>query len=148
MQSAAIRKAYSDAGLPLQADYVEAHGTGTKVGDPIEAKAIANILAQGRSKTNPLPIGSIKGNVGHLESNAGLTGLIKAVLMLEKGKIPPHINFEIPSENVPLDVWNLRVWLYLNILRLHKTRSLTALSRYPSRRKSLTSGGSLSTGQF
>lgn len=109
MQSAAIRKAYSDVGLPLQADYVEAHGTGTKVGDPIEAKAIANVLAQGRSKTNPLPIGSIKGNIGHLESNAGLTGLIKAVLMLEKGKIPPHINFENPSENVPLEALNIRV---------------------------------------
>ncbi|KAM0260907.1 hypothetical protein ACHAQJ_002527 [Trichoderma viride] len=120
MQSAAIRKAYSDAGLPLQADYVEAHGTGTKVGDPIEAKAIANVLAVGRSKTNPLPIGSIKGNVGHLESNAGLTGLVKAVLMLEKGKIPPHINFDIPSENVPLDVLNIRIPVKTELANLRR----------------------------
>ncbi|PNP48840.1 hypothetical protein THARTR1_10285 [Trichoderma harzianum] len=120
MQSAAIRKAYSDVGLPLQADYVEAHGTGTKVGDPIEAKAISDVLAQGRDKTNPLPIGSIKGNVGHLESNAGLTGLIKAVLMLEKGKIPPHINFEMPSENVPLEALNLRIPVKTELANLRR----------------------------
>ena len=108
-QEQAIRKAYEEAGLELYADYVEAHGTGTAVGDPIEVGAIAAALSNGRNQVDPLPIGSIKGNIGHTESAAGLTGLVKAVLMLEKGFIPPQVNFEKSNEKILLDAWNLRV---------------------------------------
>lgn len=108
-QREAIQKAYRQANLDLDADYVEAHGTGTKVGDPIEVSAIAGVLSQGRSSEHRLPMGSIKGNLGHTESAAGLLGLIKAVLMLEHGMIPPQANFKTVNPDILLDDWNLRV---------------------------------------
>lgn len=108
-QEKAIRKAYKDAGLDLSVDYVEAHGTGTAVGDPIEVEAIASALSKDRNPNNKLPIGSIKGNIGHTESAAGVAGLIKAVLMLEKGSIPPQVNFEKPNEKILVDDWNLKI---------------------------------------
>lgn len=108
-QSDAIRKAYQQARIDLNADYVEAHGTGTKVGDPIEVSAIAAVLSQNRSSNNPLPIGSVKANIGHTESAAGLAGLIKAVLMLEHGMIPPQVNYKTTNPDIRLDDWNIRV---------------------------------------
>ncbi|CAJ2512279.1 Uu.00g052940.m01.CDS01 [Anthostomella pinea] len=112
-QSAAIAKAYAQVGLTPYADYVEAHGTGTKVGDPIEAKAIAKILGATRGAGSPLPIGSLKANIGHLESAAGLTGLIKAVLMLEHNEIPPQANFEKANPEIDLEQLNLRIPLHV-----------------------------------
>ncbi|KAF7915375.1 uncharacterized protein EAE97_012202 [Botrytis byssoidea] len=108
-QSAAIEKAYAQVGLVPYADYVEAHGTGTAVGDPIEARAIAKVLGAGRESDSPLPIGSLKANIGHTESAAGLTGLIKAVLMLENNMIPPQVNFEKANPEIDLDALNLRI---------------------------------------
>ncbi|KAL2845909.1 hypothetical protein BJY01DRAFT_177125 [Aspergillus pseudoustus] len=108
-QKEAIIRAYRQAKLDLYADYVEAHGTGTKVGDPIEASAIASALSQRRTSSRPLPMGSIKGNIGHTESAAGLAGLIKSVLMLEHGLIPPQVNYETTNPDIPLDEWNLRI---------------------------------------
>ncbi|KAM0430349.1 hypothetical protein ACHAQK_010680 [Fusarium lateritium] len=112
-QSAAIEKAYAQVGLTPYADYVEAHGTGTSVGDPIEAKAIAKVLGVTRKSGLPLPIGSLKANIGHTESAAGLTGLIKAVLMLENNMIPPQVNFEKANPEIDLDNLNLRIPLSL-----------------------------------
>ena len=108
-QSAAIEKAYAQVGLEPHADYVEAHGTGTSVGDPIEARAIAKALGAARQSDSPLPIGSIKANIGHTESAAGLTGLIKAVLMLENNMIPPQVNFEKANPEIDLDNLKLRI---------------------------------------
>lgn len=108
-QREAILKAYQQAGLEPAADYIEAHGTGTKVGDPIEVSAIASVLSRGRKPGRSVPIGSIKGNIGHTESTAGLAGLIKAVLMLEEGVIPPQANYEDGNPDIPLKEWNLRV---------------------------------------
>lgn len=108
-QKEAILKAYRQAKLDLYADYVEAHGTGTKVGDPIEVSAIASALSQGRMSNRRLPIGSIKGNIGHTEGAAGLAGLIKSVLMLEHGIIPPQANYAKPNPDILLDEWKLRV---------------------------------------
>ncbi len=100
-QESMMRSAYADAGLdPTQTTYVEAHGTGTRVGDPMEINAIAAVLSSRRTHSNPLFLGSVKANIGHLESASGLAGLLKAVLCLEKGMIPPSINFE--SENTEL----------------------------------------------
>ena len=113
-QREAIQTAYRQAMLDITADYVEAHGTGTKVGDPIEAGAIASAFAARMPPGSRLPIGSIKGNIGHTEGAAGLCGLIKAVLMLEHGIIPPQANYITSNPDVLLDDWNLRVshkWL-------------------------------------
>ncbi|KAK5989608.1 Highly reducing polyketide synthase PKS6 [Cladobotryum mycophilum] len=108
-QMAAIKKAYADASLELYADYVEAHGTGTQVGDPLEAKAISATLGVTRSPDSPLPIGSLKGNIGHLESAAGVTSIIKALLMFENNEIPPQVNYEQPNPAIMLKKLNLRV---------------------------------------
>ncbi|KAL3482091.1 hypothetical protein BJX99DRAFT_252807 [Aspergillus californicus] len=112
-QKEAIIRAYRQAKLEVYADYVEAHGTGTRVGDPIEASAIAAALTQRRSLSRPLPMGSIKGNIGHTESAAGLAGLIKSVLMLEHGIIPPQVNHKTINPDIPLQEWNLRIPLQL-----------------------------------
>jgi emericellamide synthase (highly reducing iterative type I polyketide synthase) len=110
-QEELIRRAYAEAGLvPAETDYVEAHGTGTAVGDPIEAKAIANVLARPREATQgPLIMGSVKGNIGHTESAAGIAGLIKSVLMLENQAVAPQVNYEKPNPKIPLHSWNLKV---------------------------------------
>lgn len=110
-QEELIRRAYAEVGLiPTETDYAEAHGTGTAVGDPIEAEAIANVLARPRAPSQgPLLIGSMKGNIGHTESAAGIAGLIKAVLMLENQAIAPQVNYRRPNPKIPLDIWNLQV---------------------------------------
>lgn len=125
-QREAILKAYQQAHLEPFADYVEAHGTGTKVGDPIEVSAIASVLSQGRASRRKLPIGSVKGNIGHLEGAAGLAGLIKSVLMLENGVIPPQVNFEKVNPEILLDEWNLRVSFMVSTTALSLRALLTA----------------------
>ena len=107
---ALIRSAYSSAGLdPLETGYVEAHGTGTKTGDPLETGAIGSVFGTNRPAGKPLYVGSVKTNVGHLEAASGLAGVIKAALAVEKGIIPPNINFESQNEKLALEQWNLKV---------------------------------------
>ncbi len=94
-QTAVIRQALANARVtPADIDYVEAHGTGTSLGDPIEAHALAAALGPGRESSPPLLLGSVKTNIGHLESAAGIAGLIKVVLSLKNERIPPHLHFE------------------------------------------------------
>ena len=94
-QEAVIRAALAQAGVkPEEIGYVEAHGTGTSLGDPIEAHALAAVLGPGRGADNPLVVGSVKTNVGHLEAAAGIAGLIKAVLALQHEQIPAHLHFQ------------------------------------------------------
>ncbi|KAJ8130428.1 hypothetical protein O1611_g3200 [Lasiodiplodia mahajangana] len=94
-QEKLIREVYGKAGLEFESTrYVEAHGTGTQVGDPIEAKAIASVFDQYRSPDDPLYLGSIKSNIGHLEGGSGLAGVLKSILILEKSIIPPNALFE------------------------------------------------------
>ncbi|WP_428927528.1 SDR family NAD(P)-dependent oxidoreductase [Marinibacterium sp. SX1] len=93
---------------PNEIGYVEAHGTGTPIGDPIEAGAIGRVV--GQPKTNgKLLIGSVKPNIGHLESGAGVNGLIKLALAIHKGKIPAQIGFDKPNPRIPLDALNMEV---------------------------------------
>jgi acyl transferase domain-containing protein/NADPH:quinone reductase-like Zn-dependent oxidoreductase/acyl carrier protein len=100
-QEAVIRMALADAGLgPEAVGYVEAHGTGTALGDPIEMGALGAVFAPGRSAARPLWVGSVKTNIGHAEAAAGVAGLIKAVLALRAGRIPPHLHFRSPSPHV------------------------------------------------
>ena len=101
---------YRAAGLePAETDYVEAHGTGTAAGDPVEAEAISRVFTNGRSIDEPLLVGSLKTNVGHLEAASGLTGMVKVIYALENGVIPPNLNFEVPNPAIPLVDWKLKV---------------------------------------
>ena len=103
-QQQLLREALVRAGVePHQVSYVEAHGTGTPLGDPIEMGALSAVLCAGRSKERPLVVGSVKTNIGHLESAAGIAGLIKTVLALQHGEIPSHRHFRNPNAHIPWD---------------------------------------------
>ncbi|CAG8232080.1 unnamed protein product [Penicillium salamii] len=107
-----IRSVYQRTGLdPAETDFVEAHGTGTQAGDPLETKAISEIFAARRSVDNPVRIGSIKTNVGHLGGASGVAGVIKAVLMLENRMFLPNRNFEKINPRILLDEWKLKIQL-------------------------------------
>ena len=100
-QELVIEDALKRAGLePAQVDYVEAHGTGTTVGDPIEAQATGTVYGRGRDPERPLLIGSVKTNIGHLESAAGAAGLIKVILAVRQGVIPKHLHFYEPNPEI------------------------------------------------
>ncbi|MDP1590064.1 MAG: type I polyketide synthase, partial [Prosthecobacter sp.] len=109
-QASLVREACLSAGVdPLQIGYVEAHGTGTAVGDPIEARALADALCAARTTENALVIGSAKTNLGHLETAAGVAGLVKAALILKHGQIPPSLHFKTPNPHIDFDTLKLRV---------------------------------------
>ncbi len=98
-QEDVIRRAMAAARVTAdQVGYVEAHGTGTALGDPIEIRALAAVMTP---RTSPLAVGSVKTNIGHLEAAAGIAGLIKAVLAVHHGVIPPHLNLTDPSPHIP-----------------------------------------------
>ena len=105
-----MEDALAQAGVdPLEVGYVEAHGTGTAVGDPIELNAVSSVYGRGRDAGTPLLIGSVKTNMGHMESAAGVVGLIKAALMVRRGVIPKHLHFRDPNPAVEWDRMPLRV---------------------------------------
>ncbi|AAK81287.1 acyl transferase domain-containing protein/acyl carrier protein [Clostridium acetobutylicum] len=109
-QEKLMEEVYENAGISAKdISYIEAHGTGTRVGDPIEAKAIGAALGKDRSNTDKCFIGSMKSNIGHLESAAGVAATIKASLMLKKKQIPPSINFNTPNPNIPFDSMCIKV---------------------------------------
>src|SRR5581483_4984800 len=109
-QMAVLRSAYANAGVaPQEVDYVEAHGTGTPLGDPIEARALGTVLGRGRAEDAPLLIGTAKTNLGHLEAAAGIAGLIKTVLAVYRGSIPPNLHFRTPNPHIPFDQLRLKV---------------------------------------
>lgn len=109
-QVANIRSVYASANLDFnQTGYVECHGTGTQAGDWRELKAVSETIASVRSVDNPIYVGSVKPNIGHLEGAAGVAGLIKAVLMLEKGQIPPQTNFENGNPDIDFEEWKVKV---------------------------------------
>lgn len=109
-QEKLIRSVAEQANVDLKdIAYVEAHGTGTPVGDPLEAQAISNTIGKSRPQDDPVIIGSIKANIGHLEAAAGVAGLIKACLCLEHKAVPPQANLKEPNPNIPFDEMNLRL---------------------------------------
>lgn len=109
-QARLVSDACIDAGIkPSQVGFVEAHGTGTAVGDPIEATALSDALCADRPIDSPLPIGSVKTNLGHLETAAGVVGLIKALLVLKHAKIPASLHFKTPSTHIDFKALKLRV---------------------------------------
>ncbi len=109
-QERVIEEALLQAGIaPNEVDFLEAHGTGTQVGDPIELNAAAQVYGRGRTSENPLLVGSVKTNVGHLEPAAGVAGLMKALLSMHRGVIPKHLHFNDPTPSVDWDRLPIRV---------------------------------------
>lgn len=109
-QAAVLRAACADAGVePIEVGYVEAHGTGTLLGDPIEARALGAVYGRGRQPEDPLLVGAAKTNLGHLEAAAGIVGLIKATLAVQRGEIPPNQHFGNPNPHIPFDELRLKV---------------------------------------
>jgi acyl transferase domain-containing protein/acyl-CoA synthetase (AMP-forming)/AMP-acid ligase II/acyl carrier protein/alpha/beta superfamily hydrolase len=102
-QQAVIRQALENAGVnPSEISYVETHGTGTSLGDPIEVNSLKTVLMQERSLNQPLWLGSVKTNIGHLEAAAGIAGLIKVVLCLQYEEIPPHLHLSTLNPHIDL----------------------------------------------
>ncbi len=109
-QMEVLRAAYADADVDMrEVDYIEAHGTGTLLGDPIEARALGTVLGRGRPADDPLLIGSVKSNLGHLEAAAGVAGLAKAVLALQRGSIPATAGYRNPNPHIPFESLRLKV---------------------------------------
>ncbi|MEV4517243.1 SDR family NAD(P)-dependent oxidoreductase, partial [Dactylosporangium sp. NPDC049525] len=110
-QEEVLREAYERSGVPMAAvRYVELHGTGTRVGDPVEAAALGATLGAGRdASTPPLPVGSVKTNIGHLEGAAGIVGLLKVVLSMWHRQLPPSLHFRAAAPGIPLPDLGLRV---------------------------------------
>ena len=100
-QERVIEEALARAGVePSEVDYLEAHGVGSNLGDPIEVQAAAAVYGKGREADRPLLVGSVKTNIGHLESAAGIAAFIKAVLAMEHGVIPKHLHLDNPNPNL------------------------------------------------
>lgn len=109
-QAELLTTVYEQAGIDVNdLAYVEAHGTGTAVGDPLETGALGDAIGRRRKKNNPLPIGSVKTNLGHLEVASGAAGLIKTVLCLRKRALPPSLHFHTPNPHIDFAAWNLQV---------------------------------------
>jgi acyl transferase domain-containing protein/aryl carrier-like protein len=101
-QARVIAEALKDAKIaPSQVQYLEAHGTGTEYGDPMELGAAAGVYGKGRQPDQPLLVGSVKANISHLEAAGGISGLIKTVLCLQHGMLPPQAHFDEPSPHIP-----------------------------------------------
>ncbi|CAI7598063.1 unnamed protein product [Penicillium discolor] len=124
-QEELIRRVYKEAKLnPDECGFVEMHGTGTKAGDPIEAKAVHAALGRNRTPRNPLYIGSVKSNIGHLEGASGIIAIIKAAMMLDRELMLPNAEFKKANPNIPMSEWNMKV--------------LTTTRPWPSRKKYLS----------
>ncbi|MEV8323330.1 acyltransferase domain-containing protein [Kitasatospora sp. NPDC056731] len=107
-QEKMLRTAYQRAGIaPHLVDYIECHGSATPLGDPIEANAIGAVLGGGR--TEPLRLGSVKSNVGHLEAAAGIVGLVKLAMSMRNGVLPPSLHYSAPNPQIMFDEYNLTV---------------------------------------
>ncbi|XP_073687087.1 uncharacterized protein pks1 [Garra rufa] len=118
-QEALLRMIYSSENYLANVQYVEAHGTGTPAGDPVEARSISKIIAKARSSiSGPLFIGSVKSNIGHTESAAGVAGLIKILLMMKHETIVPSVFYSAENSSIDAKALNLKIptraekWLY------------------------------------
>ena len=108
-QHALIEKVYAEAGLTAaDIHVVEAHGTGTQAGDTTECAALDRVVSR-YPREQKLVVGSVKTNIGHLEAAAGVAGLIKASLMVERGQVLPNIHFETPNPKIPFDQMDIRI---------------------------------------
>lgn len=131
-QEMVMRAALVDAGLsPKAVSYIEAHGTGTSLGDPMEVQAIGAVYGAERDFASPLFIGSVKTNLGHTEAAAGLTGLIKVVLMMQPGRsIAPHLNCKNPSPQIDWGRWPIKVPVELTRWPSQETTHFAGVSSF------------------
>jgi acyl transferase domain-containing protein/short-subunit dehydrogenase/acyl carrier protein len=121
-----MRSVLARAGISAgDVDYLEAHGTGTAIGDPIETASIGAVYGQARPSSKPLPIGSVKTNLGHLEPASGMAGLVKALLVLKNREIPPSIHLTTPNPKID--------FAHLNLLPVAQRLSLSEASGESSR---------------
>ena len=154
-QAELLRRAMDEAGVaPERFGYFEAHGTGTAAGDPIEAAALGEAIGRRRAPGSPLPIGSAKTNIGHTEPASGMAGLLKALLVLEHGRIPPSLHFDAPNPSIdfgglglevptaprPLPRRNRSV-VGVNSFGFGGTNAVALLAAAPARRRAATSPG-------
>ncbi|MFN0204706.1 MAG: SDR family NAD(P)-dependent oxidoreductase [Planctomycetota bacterium] len=101
-QSNVIKNALADGRvMPYEIGYIEAHGTGTSLGDPIEVGALDSVFGSSRLHDAPLVVGSVKTNIGHLETAAGIAGIIKTALILERGVVPRSLHYQNPNPHIP-----------------------------------------------
>jgi acyl transferase domain-containing protein len=130
-QQAVIREALAAARIaPHEVDYVETHGTGTSLGDPIEVGALSAVYGDGRPKSDPLYIGSVKTNIGHTEGAAGIAGLMKLVLSLQARQIPPHLNLKTPNPYIQWDEIPVEVPTQLQTWPERTTARIAAVSSF------------------
>jgi acyl transferase domain-containing protein/acyl carrier protein len=109
-QAAAVSKALENAGVsPETVDYVECHGTGTYLGDPIEVSALTEAFAKGTDETGYCRIGSVKTNIGHLDTAAGVASLTKASLALHHKQMPPSLGYEAPNPAIDFETSPFKV---------------------------------------
>ena len=128
-QSAVLRAAYQQANInPADVRYVEAHGTGTKLGDPVEAQALGAVLSEGRQ--DACVIGSVKTNIGHTETAAGVAGVIKAALMLKHGEIPPSLHFHQANSAIDFEALKLRVGTGVEPLSVESTPTYVGVNSF------------------
>jgi acyl transferase domain-containing protein len=131
-QAALLERVYAQAGVaPEEVAYVEAHGTGTPAGDPAECRALGQVLGQRRGGT-PLPIGSIKSNMGHLEPASGVAGLCKAIAVLREGRIPANLHAEPLSEGIDFIGLGLEPVTALRPLAVASSASAPSASAAPT----------------
>ena len=108
-QARLIQQTYAKAGLSMKPTrFFEAHGTGTPVGDPIECNAIGSAFRGARKSEDPLIVGSVKANIGHLEGASGIAAVIKTIMILERGLIPPQASYEKVNPKIDLEFLNLK----------------------------------------
>ena len=109
-QQAVIREALRSARVsPSEVSYLEAHGTGTSLGDPIEVESAWAVLKEGRPENESLWLGSVKTNVGHMESAAGMAGVMKVVLAMQHKHLPAHLHFKSPNPHIPWGSMRVKV---------------------------------------
>lgn len=131
MQAAVIEEALTHAGVnPEQISLYEAHGTATVLGDPIEIAASKEAYRKYTSKKQYCALGSVKGNIGHLDNAAGIAGLIKAALAIQAKKIPPSINFKTPNPKLQLEASPFYVPTKAKDWEIKEGRRLAAVSSF------------------
>jgi acyl transferase domain-containing protein/acyl-CoA synthetase (AMP-forming)/AMP-acid ligase II len=130
-QQDVVRLALAKAGVtPNLISYVETHGTGTTLGDPIEVNSLKAVLMENRRSDQPCWIGSVKTNIGHLESAAGIAGLIKTILSLEHGEIPPHLHLSRLNPYIELEQTPIVIPTQLQSWRLAEVPRLAGVSAF------------------
>nr|CAA6829784.1 MAG: Capsular polysaccharide biosynthesis fatty acid synthase WcbR [uncultured Thiotrichaceae bacterium] len=130
-QGALLRKVYGQTGVDVNdLVYLEAHGTGTSIGDPIETRAIGEVLGQTRDADKPLLIGSAKSNLGHMETASGMAGLLKALLTLKNQTIPASLHVENLNPNIQFDEHNLQVVTETTAIKPKEGRQLVGVNSF------------------